>query len=85
MAASVCVETALSILLRLLFKDVLLRNNNNNNKIKSNIKITNSSLFIVQIFMGTSYSFTISKTAVYLCPFKTNDVKTKIKKNVIAW
>ena len=84
MAASVCVETALSILLRLLFKDVLLRNNNNN-KIKSNIKITNSSLFIVQIFMGTSYSFTISKTAVYLCPFKTNDVKTKTKKNVIAW
>ena len=83
MAASVCVETALSILLRLLFKDVLLRNNNNN-KIKSNIKITNSSLFIVQIFMGTSYSFTISKTAVYLCPFKTNDVKTKTKKNVIA-
>ena len=27
--------------------------------------------------MGTSYSFTISKTTVCICSFKTNDVKMK--------
>ena len=42
------------------------------------MKIKNSSLFIVQLFIGTSYSFNISKTTVYRCPFKTYDVKMKI-------
>ena len=31
----------------------------------------------VQLFVGTSCSFKISKTTVYICPFKTNDVKMK--------
>ena len=37
----------------------------------------NSPLFIVQLFMETSYSFTISKTTAYICSFKTNFVKMK--------
>ena len=73
MAAFVCVETVLSKLLRLLFKDVLLKKI----IIESNIKIKSSSLFIGQLFMGSSYSFKISKTTVYICPFKINDIKMK--------
>ena len=68
MTASVCVETVLSKLLRLLFKDALLRNHN-----RKNLKKNNSSWFTVQIFTRT---FKISKTLVYICPFKTNVVKT---------
>ena len=34
-------------------------------------------MFIVQLFMGTSYSFKTSKTIVYICPLKTNDIKKK--------
>ena len=61
------------------------------------MKIKNSSLINVQLFVGTSCSFQISKAAVYICPFKTNDVKIKtifffesghtyfsLKKNVIV-
>ena len=67
MAASICVETVLSKLLRLLFKDVLLRNQNR--------KQQKNSL----LFMGISYSFKINKTtAVYILPFKTYHVKMKI-------
>ena len=73
MAVSLCMETVLSKLLRLWFKDELLRN-----IIESNINVKNSSLIIVQLFMGTSYSFKISKNTVYKCPFKTNDVKMNL-------
>ena len=43
------------------------------------IKILPCSLynFYLQLFMGTSYSFKIRKTRVYICPFKTNNVKMK--------
>ena len=34
-------------------------------------------MFIVKLFMGISYYLKISKTAVYIYPFKTNDVKMK--------
>ena len=34
-------------------------------------------MFIVQVFVGTSWSFKISKATVYIYPFKTNDVKMK--------
>ena len=70
MAASVCVKTVLSKLLRLLFED-------NINITDNNIKTKHSSLFIAQLFRGTGYSFKISKTTVYICSFKTNDVKMK--------
>ena len=43
--------------------------------IESNIEIKNYSLFTVQLFMGTRYSLKISEDTVYICPFKTNDVK----------
>ena len=33
-------------------------------------------MVIVQLFMGTSYSFKISEPTVYICPYKT-DVKIK--------
>ena len=53
---------------------------------------------VVQLFMRTSNPFKISKTTVYIWPFKTNDAKMKtfffyesghvsffsVKKNVIA-
>ena len=46
--------------------------------IGSNIKINKkSSLFIVQIFKGTSYFFKSSETKVNIFPFKTNDIKMK--------
>ena len=56
---------------RLLFKDVLLRNHNRKQHKKK--------FFIVHCttFHGTSYSFRINKTTVYICPFKPNDVKIK--------
>ena len=42
------------------------------------MEIKNSLLFIVQFFMGTSYSFKISNTAVYRRSCKTNnDVRMK--------
>ena len=31
-------------------------------------------MFIVQFFMGTRYSFKISETTVYICPFKSKDM-----------
>ena len=34
-------------------------------------------MFIVQLFIGTNYSFKISKATVYISPFKTNDIKMK--------
>ena len=30
---------------------------------------------MVQLFMGTSYSFKFSETLVYMCLFKTKDIK----------
>ena len=66
MTASVSVKNVILKLLRLLFKDVLLGNH-----LESNVKIKNSSLFIVQLFMGTNYSFKIRETTVYIYPFKT--------------
>ena len=45
--------------------------------IESNLRIKYSLLFIVKFFVGTSYFFKISKTAVYICPFKTSYVKMK--------
>ena len=53
-------------------KDVLLRNN-----LESNVKIKNSSLFIVQLFMGTNYSFKIREITVYIYPFKTKWYKNE--------
>ena len=63
-AASVCVETILSELLRLLLKDTPLRNNR---KIDKNRKFT-----IVHCT-----TFKISNTTIYIRPFKSNDVKMK--------
>ena len=56
-AASVCKETVLSKLLRLLFKDVLFRNHD-----RKKDKIKKSSLFVVQFSWElANYSFKINK------------------------
>ena len=45
--------------------------------IEGNIQIKKFFIFNVQLFMGTSCSFKISKTTVYICPFESNYVKMK--------
>ena len=34
-------------------------------------------MFIVEFFMVTKYSFKIGEAIVYICPFRTNDVKMR--------